>query len=153
MAGMTGKLARRAIAVSPIKAPAMNITLGSIGVLSLATVLTVWKEAFEYLFGNAALGIRRDVLIATMAAIVTIAAVDMLARAIASRNDNEHVVPWGGGWTASIAQAGLDKQGYVVAGLRARASAPESIEYLLVKDGEAPLWHSAASVHLKPPEA
>jgi hypothetical protein len=147
----TGRLARRAIAVAPIKAPAMNITLGSIGTLALGTALTVWNDGFEYVFGDASDAIRRDVLIATIAAIVVIASVDMLARAIATRHDGHLIVPWGKGWTASVVQPGLDKSGYMVAGLRARDGSSGDVEYLLAKAGETPSWHRAEDVQLTTP--
>jgi hypothetical protein len=105
-------LRNRAVDVSPVKAPAMNITLGSAGVLSLAAVLTVWKDAFEFLFGTAARdGIRAAILIATIAAIVLVASADMFARAIAARQDPWHIVPWAKGWTATIIQAGRGRNG------------------------------------------
>lgn len=151
VAWVMDKLAKRAIGVSPIKAPAMNITLGSVGVLALGTALTTWQQAFESVFGDTSDGIRRDVMIATIAAIVVIAATDMFARAIASRGDHKFVVPWGKGWTASVANSGLDDAGYLVAGVRARSSAPEDMEYLLVKADEAPKWHRSANVKLTEP--
>jgi hypothetical protein len=145
-------LRNRAVDVSPVKAPAMNITLGSAGVLSLAAVLTVWKDAFEFLFGaDARPGIRAAILIATIAAIVLIASSDMFARAIATRQDPWHVVPWAKGWTATIIGPGEDETGFIVAGMRVRASSPEDVEYLLAKEGEATRWEGAEVVRLKPP--
>jgi hypothetical protein len=146
-------LRNRAADVSPVKAPAMNITLGSAGVLSLAAVLTTWKDAFDFLFGaDARDGIRAAILIATIGAIVLIASADMFARSIAARQDPWHVVPWAKGWTATIVRPGEDETGWLVAGMRVRSSSPEDVEYLLVKEGEANSWERAEVVRLKPPE-
>lgn len=143
----------RAVDVSPVKAPAMNITLGTAGTLSLAAVLTTWKNAFEFLFGTGAGdGTRAAVLIATIAAIVLIASADMFARAIAARQDARHIVPWAKGWTATIVKPGEDQSGYLVAAMRVRASSPDDIEYLLVKEGESNSWERAEIVRLSPPD-
>lgn len=130
----------------------MNITLGTAGVLSLSAVLTAWKNAFEFIFGDdVSNAVREHVLIATVAAIVFVAAADMLARAIAARQDPQHVMPWGNGWTASISQDGADDFDYIVAGMRTTAGHPDLVDYLLVKAGSAPLWKRAADLTLKPP--
>lgn len=132
----------------------MNITLGSAGVLSLAAVLTTWKNAFEFLFDEGASNsVRAAVLIATIAAIVLVVSADMFSRSIAVRQDPTHIVPWARGWTATVFSPGEDKAGYIVAGMRARASSPEDVEYLLVKEGEAPAWERSTEVRLKPPAA
>lgn len=146
------RLANRAVKRSPIKAPAMNITLGTGGVLSLGAALTTWKESFEFLFEVPPTdAIRAQVLIATIAAIVVVAAADMFSRAISARQDPHHVLPWGAGWTAAISQPEADDPGYIVAGMRTRASQPDAVEYLLVKAGSAPVWKRAADVTLAPP--
>ena len=149
MANPLTPLRERAIDVSPVKAPAMNITLGSTGVLALAAVLTTWKEAFDYLFGTEASdGIRATILVA---AIVVVVAADMFSRSIAARQDETHVVPWAKGWKATVIGTGEDKTDFLAAGMRVRASSPEDVEYLLVKTGEAPAWERAESVRLQPP--
>ncbi|HYM54249.1 MAG TPA: hypothetical protein VES97_02720 [Solirubrobacteraceae bacterium] len=132
----------------------MNITLGSAGVLSLAAVLTAWKEAFDFIFGEEAkvpYSVREGLLIATIGAIVLVAAADMLARAIAARGDPTHVVPWGEGWKATWTKPEPHDGDYLVAGMRVRASNPNEVEYLLVKEGEAPAWRQAKQVVLQPP--
>ena len=151
MFGFLTALSQRQVAQSPIKAPAMNITLGTAGVLSLGAVLTAWKDAFEYIFGaNVSNGVRAAVLIAVIAAVVVIAAVDMLARAIATRRDPHHVLTLGEGWTASVQKEGADETGFTVAAARV-GDAPSEAEYLLLKDGKAPTWHRATTVTLKAP--
>ncbi len=145
-------LSDRKIERSPIKAPAMNITLGTAGALSLGATLTVWKDAFEFLFGdNAPYGTRAAVLIATIAAIVLLAAADMLARAIATRRDVRHVMAMGQGWTASIHKPEADESGFTVAAVRASDAASSDPEYLLIKAGTAPAWHPATGITLIPP--
>jgi hypothetical protein len=141
-------LKNRAIDRAAIKAPALNISLGSIGVLSLATALTAWKNGFEFLFERSTPGVRAAVLIATLGVIAIIVAADMLARAIATRKDSMHVVPMGKGWTASIVQAGADDPGYTVAAVRAGATGTEC---LLVKAGQAPTWHASDKIALQAP--
>jgi hypothetical protein len=96
-------------------------------------------------------GVREGVLIATIAAIVVVAAADMLARAIAARRDTTHIVPWGQGWKASWTKLKSDRNGFIVAGMRVAASNPDGVEYLLVKDGRPPTWCAAADVVLDPP--
>lgn len=143
------KLRDRAIAESPIKAPAMNITLGSVGVLSLGTALTAWDEAFRFIFGDQSTPtIRAAVLIATLAGIAIVVSADMLSRAMAVRVTDRQVVPAGRGWSASVARTGTDEAGFAVAALRAGT---DGVEYLLVKDGTAPAWFSEASVSLTAP--
>src|SRR3712207_3426268 len=69
-----GRLANRGGPAAPIKAPAMNITLGTAGTLGLGAVLTAWHNGFEFIFGkNAPNDVRKDVLIATIFAIVIVA--------------------------------------------------------------------------------
>jgi hypothetical protein len=147
-------LSERAAESGVIKAPAMNITLGSAGVLSLAAVLTAWKEGFDFIFGSdkpVSDTIRKDVLIATIAAIVAVAAADMIARAIAARSDPTHIVPWAQGWTATWTAPNPDKNDYLVAGMRVRASNPNEVEYLLIKEGEGPDWRLGKDVVLHRP--
>jgi hypothetical protein len=136
----------RAIERSPVKAPAFNVTLGTVGVLSLGTVLVVWREGFEYLFfgqEGVSPAVRASVLIATIAAIVVVVSVDMLARAIAVRGEVQHVVAMPRGWTASVVKDGAVEAGYLVAAVRA---GDNGSEVLLVRDGEAPTWHSRAAL-------
>ena len=136
----------RAIGVSPIKAPAMNITLGSVGVLSLSTALTAWDEGFRFIFGDqSAPGIRATVLVATLAGIAVVVSVDMLSRALAVRGDDRQVVPAGRGWTASVKRDGTAPEEFQVAALR---SGSDGVEYLLLKSGEVPAWFSESSVLL-----
>jgi hypothetical protein len=147
-------LSNRAAETGHIKAPAMNITLGSAGVLSLAAALTAWNEAFDFIFGEEAkvpFTVREGVLIATIGAIVLVAAADMLARAIAARGDPTHVVPWGRGWKATWTQPEPSEGGFLVAGMRVRASNPNEVEYLLIRDDQAPAWRQAKQVVLQPP--
>lgn len=151
--GIGTRLARRAEDTAQIKAPAMNITLGSIGFLSLAAALTTWQNAFEFLFGkDASDNVRAAVLIATIAAVVIVAAADMLSRALAARGENRYIAPWAKGWTARLITGGEDEPGFVVAGMRVSASNPDKIEYLVVKDGESK-WRPASKVTLVPPTA
>ena len=133
----------RAIERSPIKAPAMNISLGTIGVLSLGTVLTAWKQGFEFLFDTSTPGVRAAVLIATIAAIAVVASVDMLARALAVRIDHSSVLTLGRGWPGTVVKPGPDEDGYSIVALRAGAG---GTEYLLVKDGEGPQWRTEDQV-------
>ncbi len=152
--GFMSSLRNRAVQVSPIKAPAMNITLGTAGVLSLAAVLTAWKKGFEFIFGDSGdvpFGVREGVLIATIAAIVVVAAADMLARAIAARRDTTHVVPWSKGWKATWTKPEPSEGDFIVAGMRVAASNPDKVEYLLVKEDQAPSWRVAEEVVLDPP--
>jgi hypothetical protein len=147
-------LSERAAQTSLIKAPAMNITLGSAGVLSLAAVLTAWKEAFDFIFGAdkpVSDTIRKDLLIATIAAIVVVAAADMIARAVAARGDPTHIMPWAKGWKATWTGAEPHESGYLLAGMRVRASNPDEVEYLLVNGDKGPAWHRASDVVLQPP--
>jgi uncharacterized membrane protein YeaQ/YmgE (transglycosylase-associated protein family) len=147
-------LSDRAAETGHIKAPAMNITLGTAGALSLAAVLTAWNEAFDFIFGEGEkvpFNVREGVLIATIGAIVLVAAADMLARAIAARGDPTHVVPWGAGWKGTWTQPEPSEGGYLVAGMRIRASDPNEVEYLLVKEDKAPAWRQAKQVVLQPP--
>jgi hypothetical protein len=60
-------------------------------------------------------------------------------------------VPWAKGWTATLVKPGEDPSGYLVAGMRVRASSPDDIEYLLVKEGESNSWERAEIVRLNPP--
>ena len=134
----------RALERSPIKAPAMNISLGTIGVLSLGTVLSTWKEAFEFVFGDATTpNIRAAVLIATIAGIAVVASVDMLARALSVRIDHSNVLTFAKGWPSTLVKAGPDEDGFAIVAVRAGDS---GAEYLLVKDGEGPQWHREDTV-------
>jgi hypothetical protein len=147
-------LKNRAVQIAPIKAPAMNITLGTAGVLSLAAVLTTWKKSFEFIFGDSGAvpaSVREGVLIATIVAIVFVAAADMVARAIAARQDATHVMPWTKGWSATWTKPEPREGGFIVAAMRVKASNPDKIEYLLVKEGAGPAWRPAPEVVLDPP--
>jgi hypothetical protein len=148
------KLEERASGTAQIKAPSMNITLGSATVLSLAAALTAWKESFDFIFGEeekVPFGVREGVLIATIAAVVLIVAADMLARAIAARGDATHIVPWGKDWKATRTNGGAQENGFLVAGMRVGTANPDAVEYLLVKEGESPSWRRASEVVLQPP--
>ncbi len=148
------QLNQRAADTGHIKAPALNITLGTAGTLSLAAVLTAWKEAFDFIFGDekpVPYGVREGVLIATIGAVVLVAAADMLARAIAARGDPTHIVPWAKDWKATWTLPDPDEGSYSVAGMRVRTSNPDEVEYLLIKEGKAPAWHRAEEVVLQPP--
>jgi hypothetical protein len=150
--GSSSALANRAADIAVIKAPVLNVSLGSLGVISLGAVLTWWKSAFEFLFGaSASTGVRETVLVASIAAFVVVVAADMIARAIATHYDVTHVVPWGKGWEASWIKPGADEDGFIVAGMRVSASNPDAVEYLLVKSGDASVWRAAKEVKLKPP--
>ncbi len=152
MPSVKERIANRGAKTGVIKAPVMNVSLGAAGVISLGAALTWWKAAFEFLFGeHVGTGVRETVLVASIAAFVLVLAVDMLARAYATRNDPTHIVPWGKGWEASWIKPGADPGGFIVAGMRVKASNPDDVEYLLVKTGDAPVWRSAKEVVLKPP--
>ncbi len=79
-----GLLDRAADKPESIKAPATNLTLGSAGAATIATLVAAFNESFESIFGNdAGPNIKAAVLIAIIAAWTLIAVADIIGRAIA----------------------------------------------------------------------
>jgi hypothetical protein len=124
---------------SPIKAPALNITLFSGVTLSLGAVLTRWQGLFEELFGYKQAenpGAAAAIFASLVLAIGLIVAGDLLARGIASsRVGDTATVPMG--WSATLVTTGADETGYSVAAVRATAG---GAEYLVVRSEREPIW-------------
>jgi hypothetical protein len=67
-----------------IKSPATTLTLGSAGAATIATLVTVFNESFDSIFGEGAgANIKAAVLIAIIAAWAIVAAADIVGRAVA----------------------------------------------------------------------
>ena len=138
--------------VAPIKAPAMNITLGSVGTISLAAVLTAWKGAIDYLFGTTLdPQTRARLLMVTVLAIVVVVSVDMLARAIASRGQRSEAAPVADGWSASVSGPGLDAKAFTVVAVRSNPASVGGMDLLLWKAGAGSAWHRSEDVAVEPP--
>jgi len=158
VAGIRQKMRERAVTPSaaapsapaaPIKAPAMNITLGSVGTISLAAVLTTWDQAFKFLFGtDPAPEIRERIFIVTLAAVVIIVVADMLARAIASRGERSGAVPMADGWKAILVTEGEDEGGFVAVASRDNGANLGGVDVLLWKEGKGATWHRSETVRL-----
>lgn len=129
---------------SPIKAPALNITLFSGATLSVGAIITFWQEAFSGLFGYepaANPGAAAAIFASLVVAIGLIVAADLVARGVASsRVSDSASTPKG--WKATLVKSGADDTGYTVAAARVASA---GIEFLVVKDGESPSWRTAGT--------
>ena len=158
-----------------IDARTLNLTLGSGFAAFLTSAIVVFNDSFKAIFGGDALtgpelaDAKIRVLVPVVAAFAAIAVADLLARAwttAASKNAKateaaarEHAVVARTVATQSYVLAaappglvatrikGRDEAGFIVGALRFKPSAPDAVEYLVVKSGVAQEW--VAGQHLE----
>ncbi len=133
-----------------IKSPVTNLTLGTAGAATIATLVAAFNDSFEAIFGTTAgPGIKAAVLIAVIAAWALIAIADIFSRAIAKAatetargaelaakaSANVVLMP-----TAVRAKRlkGPDEPGFLVAALRSGDNGADVV--MLVKEGKPPEW-------------
>lgn len=140
-----GYLANRAADVpEAVKAPATNLTLGSAGAATLATLATAYNDTFHSIFGDTAgPDVKAAVLIAVIAAWALIAVADIFGRAISKAATERAPATTTAVMTmlpiAVIATNldGKDRNGFLAVAVR---GADGEEEVLLVKSGEPAAW-------------
>lgn len=131
-----------------IKGRTLNLTLFSGLAAAITAAITVFNDSFKEIFGDTLTGTdladaKLTLLVAVIAAFTLIAVADLLARAWATAASTKVIVTPVPG---SPAAKTLDGDGYAIAAMRVKASAPDEVEYLLVKAGTEPTWTPAAKV-------
>jgi hypothetical protein len=153
MALLPKSITNRAADTAAIKAPALNLTLGTGFLTFLTSAAVIFNKTFKSIFGfepGKYPTITKALLISVVAAFAAIAVADIIGRAIASGpRDITHLAPAPKDWKAAIVQPGADDTGYLVAGIR--FSTTDRLEYLLVKAGQAPIWKTQDEVKLALP--
>jgi hypothetical protein len=145
---LTDPIANRAKDTAAIKAPITNLAIGGTVTGLVASILTVWDDSFEKFFGyppDQNPGVARAVVVAIIAAVTLLWVADLLARAIGSLHREVPAAAAPIGWTADIIKPGVDDTGYFVAAMRVTDSGGD---FLLVKQGVAPVWKALADVTL-----
>jgi len=145
-----------------IKASATNLTLGSAGAATIATLVTVFNDSFDSIFGKAAgANIKAAVLIAVIVAWSLIAVADIFGRAIAksatekangleraakaAANPDAAIVPMPIALPAKRLK-GPDESGFLAVGLLNTANGGGTV--MIVKEGQPPEWVERDEVEL-----
>lgn len=133
-----------------IKSPATNLTLGTAGAATIATLVAAFNDSFDAIFGDTAgPSIKAAVLIAVIAAWAFVAVADMLSRAIAkaatetargaelaARASSDLVLmPTA---VSATRLKGPDEPGFLAAALRSGDDGAELV--MLVRAGKPPEW-------------
>jgi hypothetical protein len=132
-----------------IKAPATNLTIGSGIAAALAAAVTLFNDSFKSIFGDtASANVKASVLIAVIAAWTLIAVADLVARAVAksaAARADEAIAPLPTALQATKT-VGADQTGFVAAAIRTSGDGDTS--FLLVKQGQPPVWVDAGELSL-----
>ncbi|HEX8103205.1 MAG TPA: hypothetical protein VF533_11370 [Solirubrobacteraceae bacterium] len=135
-----------------IDARTLNLTLGSGFAAFIATAVVVFNKSFKAIFGEdlgpEALATHKvAVLVAVIAAFAAIAVADMLSRAWATASKanstalgNNFVIAAAPSRLKAMKTTGTDEDGFMVAAIRFKPSAPDDVEYLLIKAERPPEW-------------
>jgi hypothetical protein len=134
----------------------LNLTLGSGFAALVAAGVTIFNKSFKSIFGDSITGVdlantKATILVAVIAAFAAIAVADLLTRAwatAAKARVDSFTIAAAPSKLKAKKTSGVDETGFIVAALRFKPSAPDEVEYLLVKTGAQPEWVARKDLEL-----